>query len=237
MNRPKPTYNGSKAGNGTYQNIINFIPKCDVFIDAMVGNGGIVCNLKYPSYTIINDIDAGVIDGFDADGHGITKENLCVLDLIDKYDQRFTNAFFYFDPPYLKSTRKNQKSLYRHEWDLEDHQKFIAKVLTVKNNCMISHYPNAWYAEAFEKWNQHLFWSTTRNGRALECIYMNYEAPSILQDYRYLGKDFTDRQRIKRKIARWLKNLDAMPEVERAALLRSIIDKYNFTSDKLLNGL
>jgi hypothetical protein len=48
---------GGKAGNGTYQAIINHIPKCDVFIDAMVGNGGIFFNLNLPALTVINDID------------------------------------------------------------------------------------------------------------------------------------------------------------------------------------
>ena len=237
MNRPRSTYNGSKAGNGTYQNIINFIPMCDVFIDAMVGNGGIVCNLNLPGLTVINDIDAGIIDRFDIDDHGIKKENLDYRDLIDKYDNEDQKNFFYFDPPYLKCTRKNQKDLYDHEWEFPDHEKFIEKVHTVKSNCMISCYPHALYAEGFENWYKHLFWSTTRNGQALECIYMNYPKPYILQDFRYVGKDFIDRQRIKRKIARWLNNLDAMPEIERNALLRSIIDKYNFTADKLLNGL
>lgn len=231
MNRPRPTYNGSKAGNGTYQNIINFIPKCDVFIDAMVGNGGIVCNFNYPGYTIINDVDAGIIDGFDSDGHGVTKENLHVLDLIDKYDPRFTNAFFYFDPPYLKNTRKSQKNLYAYEWDLEDHQKFLSRILTVKNNCMISHYPCDLYNEKLSNWYKHQFMSNTRHGLAMENIYMNYPPPTILQDYSYVGKDFIDRQRIKRKIARWLNKMETMEEVERNALLRSIIDKFHFTAE------
>ncbi len=69
MNKPFKSYNGGKAGNGTYQQIINYIPKHDVFVDAIVGNGGIFFNLNLPGLTIINaviakyDVTAGVLSG------------------------------------------------------------------------------------------------------------------------------------------------------------------------------
>jgi len=39
----------------------------------------------------------------------------------------------------------------------------------------------------------------------------------------YAGKDFTDRQRIKRKAERWAKNYQALPPGERLALLAAIM--------------
>ena len=39
----------------------------------------------------------------------------------------------------------------------------------------------------------------------------------------YAGKNFTDRQRIKRKAARWEKNYRAMPKAERLVVLAGIM--------------
>lgn len=223
IDRPFPSYFGGKAGNGTYQTIINNIPQCDVFIDAMVGNGGVVCNLNLPGITVINDIDSRIIDAYNINHeHNVVKENLHVLDLIAKYDNNGHGTVFYFDPPYLMSSRKSVKRQYRYEWNLCDHKAFIARALTVRSYCMISHYPCPLYDEAFKDWNRITFQSFTRQGMATERIYFNYEIPTVLQDYRYIGKDFTDRQRIKRKISRTIKKLQALPAVERNAILNQL---------------
>jgi DNA adenine methylase len=233
--QPFKTYNGGKSGNGVYQQIINLIPKCDVFIDAMVGNGGIASRLRLPAVTVINDYDAGVIDKYVCvittdinvyGGHGIFKENLHSRALIDKYDYG-TRSFFYFDPPYLKSTRRSSRDLYKHEWTESDHVEFLSKVVNMKSKCMISHYPCTLYNEALKGWHTHTFEAQTRQGKAIECLYMNYPAPAVLQDYRYIGKDFTDRQRIKRKISRWVAILERLPVNERSAIISEIIQKYD----------
>ena len=63
---------------------------------------------------------------------------------------------------------------------------------------MISYYPCSLYDRYLRGWNHFDFQSMTRNGMAAERIYINYSKPHILQDYRYLGYGFKDRQRIKR---------------------------------------
>jgi DNA adenine methylase len=255
INQPFKTYNGGKSGSGVYQAIINFIPKCDVFIDAMVGNAGIVSKIKFSTCSIvINDIDTRVINSFHADKNNCVssgnlpapivknnctagnKENLHVEDLIDKYDCARSCTFFYFDPPYLKTTRLNSKNLYRYDWTEKDHFNFLSKVITMKSNCMISHYPCKLYNDFLKGWNTHLFQGRSRAGKTVECIYMNYEKPKILQDYQYIGSNFIERQRIKRKTLRWCNRLEALPEDERTAILSSIIAKYNYTSGELLKG-
>jgi len=53
-----------------------------------------------------------------------------------------------------------------------------------------------------------------------EYLWCNYPAPTALHDYRYLGKDFRERERerIKRMTARWVNRLQAMPLLQRQAL-------------------
>lgn len=43
-------------------------------------------------------------------------------------------------------------------------------------------------------------------------------------DYRYLGRNFRERERIKRKKQRWVPRLENMPRLERQALLSAIAD-------------
>lgn len=63
----------------------------------------------------------------------------------------------------------------------------------------------------------------TRGGRlATEWLWFNYQKPHALHDYRYLGEDFRERERIKRKKQRWVKRLKMMPHLERYALLSAI---------------
>jgi site-specific DNA-adenine methylase len=191
MEKPLQTYYGSKHSNGTYQQIINNIPACETFIDAMVGNGGIVTHLKLPSKTIINDIDPDLMDKYSGDGRQIIKENLHVLDLIDKYDtNRSDKVFFYFDPPYLFETRKDNRMRYAFDWNNTEHINFLTRCLTIKSNCMISHAPCNLYDHVLKDWNKVKFWSNTRGGLMEDCIYMNYSFPEKLQDYRYIGNDY-----------------------------------------------
>jgi hypothetical protein len=91
---------------------------------------------------------------------------------------------------------------------------------------MISSYPNSVYERSLKGWRKIEFQSTTRRGMATEAIYMNYPEPEILQDYSYIGKDFIDRQRIKRKCTRFIKKLESLPIHERQFILNCI--KSNF---------
>jgi DNA adenine methylase len=236
MEKVFKTYNGGKDGNGTYQNIINHIPKCSRFVEAFAGNCAITRNIARPAVTVINDIDRSVYDKLvQLQEPCLIVENNCYQELIVKYDCMSCDTFFYFDPPYLFSTRKSQQRLYNYEFSDSDHEKFLQLANTVKSNCMISHYPCDLYDNALKGWRTFDFESCTRNGMRTERIYMNYAQPQILQDYRYLGKDFIERQQIKRKTERLLKRLERLPELERTALLSAVIGKYNYASATILN--
>lgn len=55
---------------------------------------------------------------------------------------------------------------------------------------------------------------------------MNYAAPKRLHDYRYLGNDYRERERLGRKTKRWIERLNRLPELERQALLSAIYEQY-----------
>jgi DNA adenine methylase len=88
---------------------------------------------------------------------------------------------------------------------------------------MISGYWTKRYAAALKKWNSATFEAMTRGGRTTtEWLWFNFLEPVALHDHRYLGQDFRERERIKRKKQRWVNRLHTMPTLERRALLAAI---------------
>jgi len=132
------------------------------------------------------------------------------------------HCFIYLDPPYLRSTRKSSAPLYRFEWTEEQHQTMLQLVKTLPARVMISGYWSELYAQALSDWRMVSFTAQTRQGPATEYVWMNYPEPKELHDYRYLGRDWIDRQRIRRKAQRWVQKLKSLPTQERYAILDAL---------------
>jgi hypothetical protein len=92
---------------------------------------------------------------------------------------------------------------------------------------MISGYRSELYEKALRNWNVHTFQTNIRNKVSTEWIWMNYETPIELHDYRYLGDNYRERYRIKEKVKRWTSRLESMPILEQQALMHAlqILDK------------
>jgi hypothetical protein len=86
----------------------------------------------------------------------------------------------------------------------------------------LSSYNNSLYSEALEGWRKIEFKSQTRHGSATEVLFMNYPEPEALHDYSYLGNDYRERERIRRKILRHVDGLKRLPTHERQAILNAL---------------
>jgi len=228
LNKPFPTYNGGKEASGVYQAIINQIPPHDVYIEGCLGNGAIFRKKSLaPGSSIGLDKDGDVIRKWES-----MKPEPCIRlykkDLLKYLEFLFTSplnnrlTFIYIDPPYLRSTRRGQKDLYKHEMEFKRHQLMLALCRSLECNIAISSYKNKLYDALLSDWRRIDFPSSTRNGQAIESLYMNYPEPQVLHDYRYLGKNFRERERIKNKTKRQLSKLSKLPVLERMALLSAI---------------
>ena len=62
----------------------------------------------------------------------------------------------------------------------------------------------------------------TRGGHATEWLWMNYTEPAKLHDYRYLGDDYREREKIRRQQRRWTARLARMDRLQRLALMAAI---------------
>ena len=231
MKKPFQTYNGGKEADGTYQKIINHIPLHDLYIEAFLGNGAIIRHKKPADWSIGIDLDTAVIQKWlnvekrpslvNADSI-IWLDNFLVLAAILK--KMGIRVFIYLDPPYPKATRKSNKDLYNHEMTIEQHMKLLCAVRHLQDDCfvMISSYPNELYDSYLFDWHTTTFQSQTRSGTATEKLWMNYSEPKELHDYRYLGNDYRERERIKGIIQRNTSKFKRMPAAERNALIESL---------------
>lgn len=216
------------GGKGSfYQKLINFIPPHEVYIETHLGGGAVMRNKKPAKMNIGIDIDSNVIEMWSS----ITKPNkfkLICRDAIEYLKEYQFNGkeLLYCDPPYLRDTRKKYYPLYKYEYTVEQHIELLQTIKSLPCMVMISGYKSQLYMESLKNWNHHSFQVKTQHGTAIEWIWMNYSPPEELHDYRYLGNNFRERERIKRKTKRWLERLEKMPVLERKALLSEIYSAY-----------
>ena len=231
-------YPGGKSGSGVYQRIINLMPPHRVYIEPFLG-GGALLRLKKPAALNIGvEIDSAVIAGFAGhiaasgdsgrprqEGRTATSTTIVSGDGITFLESyKFQgDELVYCDPPYLLATRSSGK-LYRYELTEVDHQRLLRCIRKIKAMVIVSGYWSQMYASTLKGWNSLHFEAMTRGRLATEWLWFNFPEPNVLHDYRYLGADFRERERIKRKKNRWTARLARMPLLERQALLSAIED-------------
>lgn len=96
---------------------------------------------------------------------------------------------------------------------------------------MLSGYWSRMYARELRDWRTDHFRVMTRQGPAVEWLWMNYAEPTELHDYRYLGDNFRQRERIRRQQRRWADRLARMDRLQRYALLSAIAGHLAATVD------
>lgn len=208
------SYPGRKAGSGVWQQIISQIPMCDIFVEVMAGSGFLSSKLTGLAAAVVTN-DYKVLGGI--------QENLHYISCVAKYDcTADKKVVFYFDPPYMFSSRKSQRPLYTFEWNDNDHVEFLTMVHTVKSNCMISHYPCSLYNEMLKDWRYISYTAPTHGGHVTEGLWMNYDHPKVLLIADHAGTDHTNRQGLKRKVNRLHNKIMALPAHEKAAIFTAL---------------
>ncbi len=209
-----------------YQRIINLMPPHEVYIETHLGGGAIMRKKRPARRNIGIELDAEVIGKWSTmTGINVELIHGDAINYLRSY--QFTGKeLVYCDPPYLRQTRKKYYPLYKYDYSTEEHIKLLDVIKTLPCRVMISGYASSLYRKYLKGWNSHDFQATTHHGMATEWLWMNYPLPGELHDYRYVGDTFRERERIKRKSARWVARLKRMPALERQALLSAINEHY-----------
>jgi len=218
-------YPGGKNLAGVYQRIINQIPPHDLYVEMFLGSGAIMRAKRPALASIVMDRDAAVLSPWLSMSAvtAICGDAIEALPgaLAEYGDSRST--FVYADPPYPISARSAGRAMYTYEMSDGDHVRFLDLVRGLRCMVAISGYHHALYDDVLGSWRLVEYPVMTRGGRqVMECLWMNYPEPFSLHDYRYLGENYRERERIKRKQERWRVRLAGMPAQERYAMLSVI---------------
>ena len=212
-------YFGSKATSGLCQPIIALMPPHDTYIETHLG-GGAIMKRKAPALTNIGiDIDAKALAAFDG-GYPVRKVNGCAHRFLAEYDYG-GRELVYADPPYLHGTRSSGRR-YRFDYEESDHVELLELLKGLPCQVMVSGYPSALYDELLGDWHTLELQVMNQAGVRTEKLWLNFTVDRV-HWASFAGKNFTDRQRIKRKAASWGKRYEALPRAERVAVLAAMM--------------
>ena len=213
------SYFGSKATSGLCQPIIALMPPHDTYIETHLGGGAIMKRKPAALHNIGIDRNPKSLANFECDYH-VEKVNGCAHRFLADYDYR-GRELIYSDPPYLHHTRSSGRR-YRFDYEEHDHIELLELLKTLPCNVILSGYPSTLYDGLLSGWRSLELQVMNQAGVRTEKLWFNF-APDRVYWPSYAGKNFTDRQRIKRKAANWGKQYQAMPRAERLAVLSAIM--------------
>ena len=119
------------------------------------------------------------------------------------------NELVYSDPPYLHGVRKSRRR-YRYDYEEADHVALLGLLQGLPCAVMISGYPSALYDRALADWHSVSLQVMNQAGVVTEKIWFNF-APGRPHWHSCAGRNFTERQRIKRNAERWARRYRSMP--------------------------
>ncbi|HBO0722677.1 TPA: DNA adenine methylase [Enterobacter asburiae] len=221
------SYLGSKAASGVYQKIIAEMPPHDTYIETHLGGGAVMLRKPPAMCNIGIDVDGQTLEDF-AREHNRLYIDLVRADAVDylnHYDfYRAGRVLIYVDPPYMPETRTS-RARYRYEYSVADHERLLSCLVSLPRNVsvILSGYPSQLYDERLTGWRSKEFQAMTRGGVRTEKIWMNYPEGQAYS-HAFAGKDYNDRARIKRKVARWREKFAALPPAERLAIMTALCE-------------
>ena len=210
---------GSKATSGLCQPIIALMPPHDTYIETHLGGGAIMKRKPAARHNIGIDRDARALERLQCD-YPVETIHGCAHRFLAEYP--FTGReLVYSDPPYLAHTRSSQRR-YRFDYEERDHVRLLELLKRLPCPVILSGYPSALYDERLGDWQTLELQVMNQAGVRTERLWFNF-TPERLFWAGYAGRNFTDRQRIKRKADNWARRYQAMPRAERLAVLAGLM--------------
>ena len=210
---------GSKAVPGLCEALISLMPPHSLYLETHLGGGALMKRKPPAERSIGIDLDERALAAFSCDTpvelvHG------CAHAFLDAFPFQGTELV-YSDPPYLRSTRRSKRR-YRFDYGPSDHAALLDRLQALPCQVMVSGHPSPLYDERLAGWRRLAMQVMTHGVVRTEVVWFNFP-PDQVHWASCAGRNFTDRQRIKRKAANWGRNYSAMPPAERLAVLAAIM--------------
>lgn len=210
------------------------MPPHVTYIEAFLGSGAVLRNKRPAERNIGLDRSLAALDlCLDLAGDKARDYRLMdgdALKLLPSLKSMLSDSFLidqadtliYADPPYLMETRK-AGDCYDFELTDADHKRLLEILTQARCMVMISGYRSALYDDALQGWTRADYRANTRRGMVDESLWMNFKRPVALHDYSHLGNDYRERERIRRKKARWAAKIAKMDRQERLAIMETLL--------------
>tara|TARA_R110002096_G_scaffold223000_1_gene411955 strand:+ start:12567 stop:13235 length:669 start_codon:yes stop_codon:yes gene_type:complete len=207
-------YPGGKGKS--YQHVLNLIPPHDVYIEPFLGIGSVMRHKRRSAIEFGVDLDERALRLSELCGQGVTLVCTDGIRFLKDYDFQ-GHEVVYCDPPYLPRTRRREK-IYRFDTDDGHHQQLLDTIRSINARVLISGYESVLYNEALRDWNVHRYQAKTHTDVRQECVWYNFKRPAVLHDYRYLGRNYRERQTIKRRLNRLTQRISQLSDQEQEFL-------------------
>jgi DNA adenine methylase len=209
-------YSRSKARPGLVQTIISEMPEHDVYIEGFAGRAAVFHEKRAAAFSYLIEADPVHCHSARSQIAGKPAKIIHgnVLDKVPKLRavREPTKTLAYFDPPRLLSPPENY---FNSE---EFHEAFLDMALKLSCRVMIHGLRSDLYDRKLKNWRK--VGITYVNHRPhLECVWCNFPKEVYLHDPRYLGNNYRQRERIKRKHQRWQGKFGRMERSERQAVI------------------
>ncbi|HVT74564.1 MAG TPA: DNA adenine methylase [Lacunisphaera sp.] len=216
-------YPGGKNQPGTWRRIVNLMPPHTVYIECCAGSGAVLRNKRPALQSIAVDLDPKALALIDRVAPNLSLICADVLEWLPKYKWKGCELV-YIDPPYLPSTKRYNR-YYRFEMPEPQQRRLLEIIKQIPAMVMISGYASSLYDEELAGWERREFrvFTCTHQPRT-EVLWMNFRQGDCLHDLRFVGMNFRERWRIKKRIRRWTSRLVRLAPTERAALFSALVD-------------
>lgn len=226
------SYPGGKAAMGAAQNIINQMPPHETYVELFAGNAAVWRQKRAAKISVLVEKDAGQaakIDNSLVQGSAVICG--CALEWLRQFISHTTpeaqkRVVIYADPPYWTASLKSRQR-YRVKFNEWEHQTLILLLRETSANVILSGYNNPFYENALHNWRTYEFSACGRDGKShIETLWMNFAEPKLLHDYRFLGRNFREREVIRRRLNRTAQKINHWPKIEQAAVIARLIEQF-----------
>lgn len=219
MNTARMHYNGGKGKS--YQHIINLMPPHRRYIETHLGAGAVLRHKRAATINIAIDLDPAAIARMQH--HAPSNVELIRADAVDVLKRLVLTRqdLIYCDPPYYPTTRRRPRS-YRFDYLHEDHERLLALLVDLDCRIVLSGYDNLLYQEMLSSWHRTDYPSMTHRGIVLESAWTNFAPGPPLHDYSFIGADFRERERYRRRSRTLAQRISGMDALELHAALADL---------------